>query len=215
MVNCGGIPGESFSDTFEQWPPGDYDSAGNLRRFGRDCVKQQHTRIISTVFAAGGLLAVSASGALAAPADNGDSTRVFVCHATGADGYERVGVSLQEAVDSHAGHADDIIPPFDYSEGKTFAGQNYDGDGRDIWNNGCNDPNEDQTSDDEAEDDTDEATPPADGSEDADAQKPEVVQTDGTVAEDNSMLAALGIGMLFAGGATLVAVGAGVTGRRD
>lgn len=170
---------------------------------------KQHTRIISTVFAAGGLMAVGASGALAAPADNAD-TNVFVCHATG-DGYDRVGVTLQEAMDTHSGHADDIIPPFN-NEGTEFAGQNYDGEGRDIWNNGCNDPNEDQGGD-----DTEETTPSADEDEggDAEAEAPEVVQTDGTVAEDNSMLAALGIGMLFAGGATLVAVGAGVTGGRD
>ena len=179
-------------------------------------MKQQHTRIISTVFAAGGLLAVGASGAVAAPADNAD-TNVFVCHATG-DGYDRVGVTLQEAMDTHSGHADDIIPPFN-NEGTEFAGQNYDGEGRDIWNNGCNDPNEEQTGDDETGDDqgegTEEAPPAEDEGDDAEAQAPEVVQTDGTVAEDNSMLAALGIGMLFAGGATLVAVGAGVTGSRD
>ena len=173
-------------------------------------MKQQHTRIISTVFAAGGLLAVSASGAFAAPADNGDMENIFICHATG-DGYDRVGVTLQEAMDTHSGHADDIIPPFN-NEGTEFAGQNYDGEGRDIWNNGCNDPNEDQSSD-ESEEGADEADD-AQG-DDAEAQKPEVVQTDGTVAEDNSMLAALGVAMLFAGGATAVAAGASMTGRRD
>lgn len=184
-------------------------------------MKQQHTRIISTVFAAGGLLAVGASGAVAAPADTPD-TQGVICHATG-DGYERVNIPLKEIVNDHVGHGDDIIPSFEYTEqgeGYSFDGQNYDGEGRDIWNNGCNDPNEEQTGDDETGDDqgddAEEEAPPAEGEgDDAEAQAPEVVQTDGTVAEDNSMLAALGIGMLFAGGATLVAVGAGVTGSRD
>jgi uncharacterized repeat protein (TIGR01451 family) len=61
-----------------------------------------------------------------------------ICHATGGGGY----VPQSPDVDSilggsgHAGHENDIIPPFDY-EGQHFPGLNWDDRGRQIWAFGC------------------------------------------------------------------------------
>ena len=73
---------------------------------------------------------------------------VTICHATGASTFQRLTLSPNTVLKSHAKvHPDDIIPPFDYDghddastsdhHGHMFAGQNWDATGQITWRNGC------------------------------------------------------------------------------
>ena len=180
--------------------------------------------------------------ALGSPDDAGNGYNVIAPSAVGvASGHanwdEKAGELPPEGEDS--GHLADVIPPFDYEDPKTgdtysFPGQNWednwevDAQGQaleDVTKDMCvpdeevppteppteEPPTEEPPTEEPPTEEPPTEEPPAESGQ---PETPEVVQTDGTVAEDNSMLAALGVAMLFAGGATAVAIGAGVSGRR-
>lgn len=71
---------------------------------------------------------------------------VTLCHATSSDSNPWVELTLPPAgvLNGHAGasHQDgrDIIPPFEYGDGESFPGQNWDEDGQAIFENGCAEP---------------------------------------------------------------------------
>ncbi|HUY85249.1 MAG TPA: hypothetical protein VMU97_01910 [Candidatus Dormibacteraeota bacterium] len=77
--------------------------------------------------------------------DNGNSNahnKVTLCHATGSQSnpYVEITVDANGAVSGHAGHANDIIPPFTYNDhgtNKSFPGLNWDTQGQAILNNNC------------------------------------------------------------------------------
>ncbi len=64
--------------------------------------------------------------------------KVTICHATGdaSDPYVEQRPNANGTVNGHDGHANDIIPPFEY-EGGQYPGKNWDAAGQAIWNNGC------------------------------------------------------------------------------
>lgn len=79
--------------------------------------------------------------------------QVTICHATGSESNPYVVVQpAKKQISEDNGHRtgeesvhpDDIIPPFEageHGEGENtwdaFAGQNWDAEGQEIWNNGC------------------------------------------------------------------------------
>jgi hypothetical protein len=76
------------------------------------------------------------------PFDGVNQERVTICHATGNSGYiaitpSTLGSGENPNLQGHDQHQDnrDIIPPFHY-EGGTYAGQNWNTDTAQIWNNG-------------------------------------------------------------------------------
>lgn len=80
------------------------------------------------------LLALIASALTSTPAQAAKrNARVTLCHKVGGPHYVQITVATQAALNGHAkNHEQDIIPPF-----PGFAGQNWDDDGQDIWQNGC------------------------------------------------------------------------------
>lgn len=101
----------------------------------------------------GVVLAVSVPAVQAAPAEH-----VTICHARGTpdtagNGYVVISPSMTGVLRGHAnwdfkdhevgdnGHAADIIPPFEYTDGagdsRAFPGQNWDADGQEIWDRRC------------------------------------------------------------------------------
>ena len=70
-----------------------------------------------------------------------------ICHATSSETnpYNQITVDDDSIVkeNGHGGHADDIIPPFDYVEDgvtKQYPGKNWDEAGRAIFAKGCEVP---------------------------------------------------------------------------
>lgn len=82
-----------------------------------------------------------------AKTDNGNSNagnKVTICHATGSqtNPFVQISPNANGVVNGHVSHQDgrDIIPPFTYNDHgttKSFPGQNWDANGRAIFNNGC------------------------------------------------------------------------------
>jgi len=68
---------------------------------------------------------------------------VTLCHATGPGTWTKTSVPADQAYAVHGRHRQDIIPPFTLrtaSGNVAFPGQNWDRDGRLIWQNGCRTP---------------------------------------------------------------------------
>ncbi|NTW45476.1 MAG: hypothetical protein HGB18_00280 [Candidatus Moranbacteria bacterium] len=75
-----------------------------------------------------------------------DPVKVNICHATGSETnpFTKNEVSINSVskcrdAAGHDDHGGDIIPPYSYGS-CSFRGQNWDTDGRAIWNNGCKRP---------------------------------------------------------------------------
>jgi Domain of unknown function DUF11 len=89
--------------------------------------------------------AVAAVSHSSAPPRVRSDQRVVICHGTGNGKWVRLAPSVDGVLNGHAGHPDDIIPPFDYTlaNGTTgsFPGLNWDAEGQAIYENGCVRPN--------------------------------------------------------------------------
>jgi hypothetical protein len=73
----------------------------------------------------------------------GDKLKVTICHATGSQTNPFVVISpaAEGVVEGHYAHQDqrDIIPPFTFDE-KNYPGQNWDSEGKAVYDHGCTAP---------------------------------------------------------------------------
>lgn len=101
-------------------------------------MKLRFLLILSTAFVFL-LLTISKNIVSAAP---NPVTSITICHATSSSilPYVKQTVNANGSVSGHDVHANDIIPPFDYtcSTGTcSYPGKNWDTSGQAIWNNNC------------------------------------------------------------------------------
>lgn len=74
--------------------------------------------------------------------NDNEHNKVTLCHATGSttNPYVEITINANGAVNGHAGHANDIIPPFNYNNhgmNASFPGLNWDAKGQATLNNNC------------------------------------------------------------------------------
>ena len=98
-------------------------------------------------------LALTVTALLAADAT--PSEKVRICHATASESNPYTSNTVDTSsvdeinnqyLNGHGDHVNDIIPPFTSPDGTEFPGLNWDEEGQEIWNNGCETPTTSTTS---------------------------------------------------------------------
>jgi hypothetical protein len=89
--------------------------------------------------------------------------QVSICHSTSSakNPFVAITIAAAGAINGHAGHGDDIIPPFNFGPGKNqhFGGLNWDSAGQATHANGCVVPSSSPDNSDSDDSDSDGPTP--------------------------------------------------------
>jgi LPXTG-motif cell wall-anchored protein len=99
----------------------------------------RRARIVGMSTAAIGVICLVGAVAPVVADATGDH-KVDLCHSTSgtASSYQRLNVSASAVLhNGHGSHSYDIIPPFDFGPGKSYAGKNWTAQGQAFWNTGC------------------------------------------------------------------------------
>jgi LPXTG-motif cell wall-anchored protein len=99
----------------------------------------RRARIVGMSTAAIGVICLVGAVAPVVAGATGDH-KVDLCHSTSgtASSYQRLNVSASAVLhNGHGSHSYDIIPPFDFGPGKSYAGKNWTAQGQAFWNTGC------------------------------------------------------------------------------